>query len=44
MNEQLHHKWNDGRDPNRGSNRQGREIPLEEKQLNRVSLKQNKPR
>ncbi len=44
MNEQLHHKWNSGRDPNRGSNKEGRQVLKEEVNLNKVTLKQNKPR
>jgi hypothetical protein len=44
MNAELHHKWNEGRDPNRGSNHEGRSIPKEEVNLNKVTLKQNKPR
>jgi hypothetical protein len=44
MNEQLHHKWNAGRDPNRGSNKEGRQVLKEEVNLNKVTLKQNKPR
>jgi hypothetical protein len=44
MNEQLHHKWNSGRDPNRGSNKEGRKVLKEEVNLNKVTLKQNKPR
>jgi hypothetical protein len=44
MNEQLHHKWNAERDPNRGSNKEGRQVLKEEVNLNKVTLKQNKPR
>jgi hypothetical protein len=44
MNEQLHHLWNAERDPNRGSNKQGRQTLKKEVDLNKVTLKQNKPR
>jgi hypothetical protein len=44
MNPELHHKWNNGRDPNRGSNQQGRQVLKEEVNQNKVTLKQNKPR
>jgi len=44
MNDALHHKWNDARDPSRGSSKPGPIIPEEQKQINKVTLKQNKPR
>jgi hypothetical protein len=44
MNAELHHKWNDNRDPSRGSNRQGHPISNEEVSQNKITLKQNKPR
>jgi hypothetical protein len=44
MNPELHHKWNADRDPSRGSNREGRQVLKEEVNLNKVTLKQNKPR
>ena len=44
MNDSLHHKWNDVRDPNRGSNHEGPQIPKEKVDANKVTLKQSKPR
>ena len=44
MNNELHHRWNAERDPRRGSNKEGRQVLPEEKQQNKVTLKQNKPR
>jgi hypothetical protein len=44
MNEQLHHKWNSERNPNRGSSDEGRQVLEKEVNLNKVTLKQNKPR
>jgi len=44
MNDALHHKWNDARDSSRGSNKPGPTIPEEQKQVNKLTLKQNKPR
>jgi hypothetical protein len=44
MNSQLHAKWNADRDPNRGSNKEGPQIRLEDTAKNKVTLKQNKPR
>jgi hypothetical protein len=44
MNNELHHRWNAERDPNRGSNREGRQVLKEEMNQNKVTLKQNKPR
>jgi hypothetical protein len=44
MNPELHHKWNAARDPDRGSNKPGPTTPEEQKQVNKVTLKQNKPR
>jgi hypothetical protein len=44
MNPELHHRWNETRDPNRGSNKEGRQVLKEGVNLNKVTLKQNKPR
>ena len=44
MNPELHHKWNAGRDPDRGSKNEGTPILKEETDKNKVTLKQNKPR
>ena len=44
MNPELHHKWNAERDPQRGSNQEGIEVPKEEIDKNKVTLKHNKPR
>jgi hypothetical protein len=44
MNPELHHKWNAERDGAREGNAEKRCITAEEKQQNRVLLKQNKPR
>ena len=44
MNPELHHKWNAERDTTRGSDLEAKEIPEENKQQNKVTLKQNKPR
>jgi len=44
MNEQLHHKWNAVRDPQRGSNKKGTPVLKEDVAQNKVLLKQNKPR
>ena len=44
MVDQLHHKWNAGRDPDRGSKNEGTPILKEDVALNKVTLKQNKPR
>ena len=44
MNPELHHKWNAARDPNRGSNHEGTQIPKEKVDTNKVTLKQSKPR
>jgi hypothetical protein len=44
MNNQLHHKWNAERDPQRGSNREGKQVLEEDLAQKKVTLKQNKPR
>ena len=44
MNDALHHKWNAARDPDRGSNHEGTQIPKEKVDTNKVTLKQSKPR
>jgi hypothetical protein len=44
MVDQLHHKWNAERDPQRGSNKAGKQILKQELAQNKVTLKQNKPR
>ena len=44
MNPELHHKWNAGRTPSRESNKEGPELLEEQRQENKVLLKQNKPR
>ena len=44
MNNELHHKWNAGRDPDRGSKNEGTTILKEDVTKNKVTLKQNKPR
>ena len=44
MNPELHHKWNAERDPDRGSKREGDPILKETLEVNKVTLKQNKPR
>ena len=44
MNPELHHRWNAERDGARQGNSEKRCITAEEKQQNRVILKQNKPR
>lgn len=44
MNPQLHHKWNEGRDPTRKSSEEGAQILPEETEKNKVLLKQSKPR
>jgi hypothetical protein len=44
MNPELHHKWNAERDPQRGSDKPGKQILKEELAQNKVTLKQNKPR
>jgi hypothetical protein len=44
MNPELHHRWNAERDTTRGSAVESKEILQEQKQQNKVNLKQNKPR
>lgn len=44
MNDALHHKLNAERTGDRGSSKPGPTIPEEQKQLNKVTLKQSKPR
>jgi dihydrodipicolinate reductase len=44
MNPELHHRWNAERDTTRGSAVELKEILQEQKQQNKVTLKQNKPR
>ena len=44
MNPELHHKWNAERDATRGSAVAAKEVFDEQKQQNKVTLKQNKPR
>lgn len=44
MNAELHHKWNAGRTPDRGSSKEGPEVLKEDIERNKVTLKQNKPR
>jgi hypothetical protein len=44
MNPELHHKWNAERDPQRGSDKAGKQILKQELAQNKVTLKQNKPR
>jgi hypothetical protein len=44
MVDQLHHKWNAERDPQRGSDKAGKQILKQELAQSKVILKQNKPR
>ena len=44
MNAELHHKWNAERTPDREASKEGPVIRKEEVAVNRVTLKQNKPR
>jgi hypothetical protein len=44
MNPELHHKWNSERNPQRGSDKEGRQVLEPEVAHNKVTLKQNKPR
>jgi hypothetical protein len=44
MNPELHHRWNAERDGAREGKTEKRCITQDEKQQNRVLLKQNKPR
>jgi len=44
MNPQLHHKWNAERTPDRGASKEGAQILEETTKVNKVTLKQDKPR
>ena len=44
MNPELHHKWNAERDPQRGSDKTGKQILKDDLAQSKVTLKQNKPR
>lgn len=44
MNSELHHKWNAERTGDREASKKGPQIPQEQIQKNKVTLKQNKPR
>ena len=44
MNNELHHKWNAGRTPDRESSKEGPVVLKEDLAKNKVTLKQNKPR
>jgi hypothetical protein len=44
MVDQLHHKWNAERDPQRGSDKGKKQISLKDLNDSKVTLKQNKPR
>jgi hypothetical protein len=44
MNPELHHRWNAARDGDRGSSKPVEKDPQESVALNKVLLKQSKPR
>ena len=44
MNNELHHRWNEGRDATRKSGDEGPQVRKEEVAKNAVLLKQSKPR
>ena len=44
MNDQLHHKWNSERTPDREAGKEGLIVLKETVAQNKVALKQNKPR
>jgi hypothetical protein len=44
MNNQLHHKWNSERTPDREASKEGPVVLKEETDKNKVTLKQNKPK
>lgn len=44
MNPELHHKWNVERAPDRGASKEGAQILEETTKINKVILKQDKPR
>lgn len=44
MNPELHHRWNAGREADRGSSKEGKEILKETLAENKALLKQSKPR
>ena len=44
MVDQLHHKWNAERTPDRGAGKEGAQILEETTKVNKVTLGQNKPR
>ena len=44
MNPELHHRWNAERTPDREASKEGDPILKETLEVNKVTLKQNKPR